>query len=114
MGLGGQIVDMDGYDAHNLSREDFIEKQIDDDVYLFSGRLEIDYLNEKYDKLQFPEGEYQTLSGYLVMTTKTIPEEGAEIDLGPYKFILESVSETKIETIRVIIQSEERLMDEKA
>lgn len=26
MGLGGQIVDMDGYDAHNLSREDFIEK----------------------------------------------------------------------------------------
>ncbi|MEZ4980560.1 MAG: transporter associated domain-containing protein [Saprospiraceae bacterium] len=46
------------------------------------------------------EGEYSTLSGYLVMTMGDIPEENVEIVLGEYKFILESVSNTKIETVR--------------
>ena len=69
---------------------------------MFSGRLEIDYLNEKYEALDLPEGEYHTLSGYLVTTTETIPQQGAEIDLEGYRFILELVSDTKIETIRVV------------
>ncbi len=86
-------------------QEDFVELQISDSEYLFSGRLEIDYLNEKYEKLNLPEGEYQTLSGYLVMTTATIPKKDVEIYLGNFKFILESVSDTKIETIRIILNS---------
>jgi putative hemolysin len=87
-------------DEHD--EEEHVEHQISDDEYIFSGRLEIDYLNEKYEHLHFPEGEYHTLSGYLVMTQETIPEQGAEIILDGYKFILELVSETKIETVRVI------------
>ncbi len=87
-------------DEHD--EEDKIEIQVSDDEYVFSGRLEIDYLNEKYPTLKLPEGDYHTLSGYLVMTTENIPEESVEITLGDYKFILESVSETKIETVRVI------------
>ena len=84
------------------AQEEYVESQISDTEYIFSGRLEIDYLNEKYEPLNFPEGDYTTLSGYLVMTTATIPEPGAEIELDDYKFILELVSDTKIETIRVI------------
>ena len=61
----------------------------------------IHYLNEKYEVLDFPEGEYETLSGYLVTTMETIPEQNAEILLHGYKFVLELVSDTKIETIRV-------------
>lgn len=87
-------------DEHD--EEDKIEIQVSDNEYILSGRFEIDYLNEKYPNLELPEGEYHTLSGYLVMTTENIPEEGVEITLGDYKFILESVSETKIETVRVI------------
>ncbi len=87
-------------DEHD--EEEYIEQQLSPDEYLFSGRLEIDYLNHKYPDLQLPEGEYHTLSGYLVMTTETIPEAGAEIELGDYRFILESVSETKIDTVRVL------------
>ncbi|MEL6862859.1 MAG: hemolysin family protein [Bacteroidota bacterium] len=83
-------------------QEEYVETQISEEEYIFSGRLEIDYLNEKYENLQFPEGEYHTLSGYLVMTTTTIPQQGAEIELDGYRFILELVSDTKIETIRVI------------
>lgn len=86
-------------DEHDV--EDYIENQINESEWVFSGRLEIDYLNEKYEELKLPEGEYNTLSGYLVMTTANIPEEGAELILGSHRFILESVSNTKIETIRV-------------
>ncbi|MEM1120123.1 MAG: hemolysin family protein, partial [Bacteroidota bacterium] len=87
-------------DEHD--QEDYIEQQFSETEYLFSGRLEIDYLNEKYERLNFPEGEYHTLSGYLVTITETIPQQGIEIDLDGYRFILELVSDTKIETIRVL------------
>jgi len=87
-------------DEHD--QEEYIETQVSDTEFIFSGRLEIDYLNGKYESLNFPEGEYETLSGYLVTTTETIPEQNAEILLEGYKFILELVSDTKIETIRVI------------
>jgi putative hemolysin len=89
--------------------EEHVEQQIAEGEYLFSGRLEIDYLNEKYTELEFPEGEYHTLSGYLVMTTTKIPEQGAEIILNRYKFILDQVSDTKIETVRVIVLPEHDL-----
>jgi len=87
-------------DEHD--QEDYIEQQISEQEFLFSGRLEIDYLNEKYEALDFPEGEYHTLSGYLVTTTETIPQQGVEIELEDCRFILELVSDTKIETIRVV------------
>ena len=87
-------------DEHD--QEEYVEIQVSENEYIFSGRLEIDYLNEKYENLKFPEGEFTTLSGYLVMTTETIPEQGVEIELDGYKFRLEMVSDTKIETIRVI------------
>lgn len=86
-------------DEHD--QEDLVEVQVSDNEFVFSGRLEIDYLNDKY-LLNFPEGEYQTLSGYVVMTSGDIPEEGSEITLGDHKFILELVSNTKIDTIRVV------------
>lgn len=82
--------------------EEYIEQQISEREYLFSGRLEIDYLNEKYQQIELPEGDYSTLSGYLVMTSGKIPEQGAEIELNGYRFVLELVSDTKIETVRVI------------
>lgn len=93
-------------DEHD--EEEYTEKQLSDSEFIFSGRLEIDYLNEKYEAINLPEGDYQTLSGYLVMTTETIPEKGAEIELNDYKFILEMVSDTKIETVRVVKLDPER------
>ncbi len=86
-------------DEHD--QEEYVEKQLSDNEYLFSGRLEITYLNEKYN-LDFPDGEYTTLSGYLVMTNESIPVKNDEIELNGYKYIIELVSDTKIDTIRVI------------
>jgi putative hemolysin len=87
-------------DEHD--REEYTEEKISESEYLFSGRLEVSYLNEKYPGLDLPEGEYSTLSGYIVMTTESLAAEGEEIILGNFRFIVESVSETKIETVRVI------------
>jgi putative hemolysin len=88
-------------DEHD--QEDYTEIEVNDHEFIFSGRLEIDYLNEKYvSKLAFPEGEYTTLSGYIVTTTTTIPEQGSELELEGYRFIFESVGDKKIETIRVV------------
>ena len=94
--------------------EDYIDEQITEGEYRFSGRLEIDHINEKYEEIKIPFGEYNTLSGYIVMTTGEIPEEGDEILLGSYKFIFEKVSERKIEIIRLIVPglSEESLDDQ--
>ncbi|MDG2449496.1 MAG: hemolysin family protein [Saprospiraceae bacterium] len=84
--------------------EDHIERQISETEFLFSGRLEIDDLNDKFDQLSFPEGEYQTLSGFLVMSTGNIPEKEGEVwEIDNYKFVIEKLSDTKIETVRVFI-----------
>ena len=88
-------------DEHD--QEDHIEKVISENEFLFSGRLEIDHINETYDSLDIPKGEYHTLSGYIVMTSGSIPEmEGDIVDMDAYQFIIEKLSDTKIELVRII------------
>jgi putative hemolysin len=89
-------------DEHD--EEEFIEVQVGDQEYLFSGRLEIDYLNEKYPELHLPKGEYSTLSGYLTMVLERIPEEGEALVDQSNKYVFELVSDKKIETVRVYCQ----------
>ena len=82
--------------------EDFEESKIAENEYIFSGRLEMDYINSRFPELQLPEGDYVTLSGYIVMTHGSIPEQGEEILLDNFKFVILTVSGTKIETVKVI------------
>lgn len=83
--------------------EDLIERKINDNEFLFSGRHEISDLNEMYTNINIPEGDYQTLSGFIVMTSGQIPKEGEELQLGNYKFVFEKVSHTKIDLVRMIV-----------
>jgi CBS domain containing-hemolysin-like protein len=91
-------------DEHD--QQEFIESRVNDCEYLFSGRLRIDYLNEKYPALQLPEGDYQTLSGYLITAMQNIPQQGAKIELDGKTFVLELVSDRKIETVRVVLEND--------
>jgi len=86
-------------DEHD--HEDHIEQQISENEWIFSGRMEMDFLNEKYEAINLPTGDYNTLSGYLVMTLATIPEEGTVLNMEGYEFIVEKVSNTRIETVRI-------------
>ncbi len=92
--------------ADEHDEEDFTEKVISDDEYIFSGRLELGYLNDKYVHLNLPEEEYVTLSGYIVMTHGSIPEVGETIELENYRFEILSKSDTKINEVRVVKISE--------
>ncbi|MEY2640043.1 MAG: hypothetical protein RIR90_1525 [Bacteroidota bacterium] len=80
--------------------EEFVEKQLAEDEYIFSGRLELDYLNEKY-QLDFPEHESETLSGYIINEHGSIPEAKASIIIDHYKFDVLSVSDTRIEMVKM-------------
>jgi len=87
-------------DEHDV--EDHVIQKLNDKEYLFSGRLEVDFINEKFPELDIPEGEYQTLSGYIVMTSEDIPDVGEQVTLGSYCFKIEEVADTKIEIVRVV------------
>jgi CBS domain containing-hemolysin-like protein len=82
-------------------KEDTFEKILSDNEYLFSGRLEIDYINEKYEHLDLPDDDYNTLSGLIVMTTGTIPQKGDEYTIDNYIFKILKVSKKKVELIKI-------------
>ena len=76
-----------------------VEKQLSENSYLFSARLEVDYLNEKYH-LDLPQSEfYETLGGMIAYTTGEIPAKGERIDIPSFYLKIEKVSATKIEQI---------------
>ncbi|WP_462221660.1 hemolysin family protein [Ferruginibacter sp.] len=81
--------------------EEFVEKQLSGNEFIFSGRLELDYITEKY-KLQFPDEEgAETLSGYIIQNHETIPKQKDRIIFGHYEFDILNVSDTRIETVKV-------------
>ncbi len=81
--------------------EEFVDKQLSVNEYLFSGRMELDLISEKYG-LQFPEDESaETLSGYIVQHNEDIPSEKQQIIIGNYEFDILSMSDTRIETVKL-------------
>lgn len=80
--------------------EEFEDKKVADDEYVFAGRLELDYLNEKYG-LEFPVEESETLSGFIINQHETIPKVKERIIIGDYEFDIMSVSDTRIEMVRM-------------
>lgn len=84
-----------------------IEEQMDQLNFLFSARLEVDYLNETY-KLQLPEHEnYETLGGLIVHHTQEIPEQNQQIIIDRFIFTIQEVSNTKIELIALKIEPQD-------
>lgn len=81
--------------------EEFVDKQLSVNEFLFSGRIELDLISEKYG-LQFLEDETaETLSGYIVQHNEDIPKEKQQIIIGNYEFDILSMSDTRIETVKL-------------
>ncbi len=87
----------DEYDS-----EEFVEKQIAESEYIFSGRMELDYLARKYS-LQFAGNDSETLSGYIIAHHETIPQQKERIIIDDYEFDVLSVSDTRIEMVKLKI-----------
>ena len=81
-----------------------IEKELEEGVYHFSTRLDVEYLNENY-KFNIPECDsYGTLGGFIVNFTKEIPQKGEEINIGIFQFIIEEATNKKIELVKMTIR----------
>src|SRR4051794_9979549 len=80
--------------------EELVEKVIAEDEYIFSGRLEIDYLNEKYD-LGFSTTESETLSGFIISNHEAIPQQKERIIIDRFEFEILNVSDTRIEMVKM-------------
>ena len=90
----------DIYDEYDV-QEDFVDKQIASKEFLLSGRLELDYLEEKY-KLTFRKNEEsETLSGYIINLHESIPRERDRIIIDDYQFDILKVSQTRIDTVKL-------------
>ena len=89
-------------DEHD-NDEELIENQIEQNVYMFSARHDVAYLNEQY-KLNIPESDsYGTLGGFIVNTTKEIPQKGNQIIIEDFQFTIEEASNTKIDLVKMSI-----------
>ena len=86
----------DEHDHLNLK-----EMVLSDKEYIFSGRLEVDYLNEKYHLGLEEREEYETLAGLILFFNESIPQEGDVITLNHLIFKILSVKNARIEEIKV-------------
>lgn len=95
--LFGEIEDEHDHD------EELIETQLDEITYLFSTRLDVEYINQEY-KLNIPESDsYGTLGGFIVDFTSEIPQKGEKITIGNYQFVIEEATSKKIELVKMTI-----------
>lgn len=118
------VVDEFGGTAGMLTLEDLMEeicgniedehdksgltaKQIEPGIFEFSGRCEIAEINERFD-LDIPEDDsYQTLAGYILNATGTIPAQGATVEIPPYRFDILKKSANRLELIRLAMPPSE-------
>ncbi len=87
-------------DEHD--REDWVENQISEDEFVFSARMDIDYLNETYDLELEESEEYETLGGLIIHHLEMIPEAGTKLELDDLTIMVEEVSGNRIDLVRVL------------
>ena len=81
--------------------EEEVERVIDDHTFVFSARLEIDYLNDTY-KLDLPvSDDYETLAGMILHYCESIPEEGEELNIGKYQLKILKASNMKLDEVEL-------------
>lgn len=87
-------------DEHDT--EEWLEKQIGEDEFLFSARIEIDYLNETYNLGLDESEEYETLGGLILFHLEMIPEAGTRIEIDDLTLEVEEVSGNRIDLVRIL------------
>ncbi len=83
--------------------EDEICRKIDKDVYIVSGKVEIDFFNEQFD-IRLPEGDYETISGFVTTHSGTIPEEGNIFTIqNKYRINVLRADKKRIELLKITL-----------
>ena len=87
-------------DEHDV--QETIEKQVGEREYVFSCRLEVDYLNERYNLDIEESEEYDTLAGYILYNYEGIPSAGAVINAGKLEIKILRTTRARVDLARVI------------
>lgn len=91
-------------DEHDTSG--LIARRVADDLYEFSGRVEIEYINDTFH-IGIPEDdEYQTIAGFILNSTGAIPEQGEVVEIGNFSIEVVSKSAARLELLRVAVNPE--------
>ena len=89
-------------DEHD--NDDNIDEKISEKEFLFSARMEVDQINDKYN-LNLPESEeYETIAGLFLSLHEDIPEIGERIDFDDKAILIDSVDEKSIKLIRIFVE----------
>lgn len=93
-------------DEHDLAT--LIERELKNNEYLFSGRIEVDHINEKYH-LSIPEDEeYDTIAGYIIFKNEGLPKQGDIIEIDKYNFHILKMGSSKIDLIKIAPKSDKK------
>ena len=76
----------------------FLENKVNNNAYNFSARLEIEYLNSKYN-FKIPVGEYDTLGGFILDFNKNLPKKGEIIKFDNYLIKILSMNDNRIDSV---------------
>ena len=93
--LFGEI--KDEYDV-----EEDICRKIASDTFLISGKVEIDYINEKYN-LNIPTGDYETIAGYITSRIGRIPLQGESVTLDNFNFLIARSTNIRIDLVKLTV-----------
>jgi CBS domain containing-hemolysin-like protein len=91
-------------DEHDVT--DFVAEKINETTYEFSGRVEIDFINEKFDLNIQKSEDYETLAGFILNNLERFPEKGEKFTIDSFLITVLEVEHPKIERIRLEINNE--------
>ncbi|MBU0473703.1 MAG: hemolysin family protein [Bacteroidetes bacterium] len=96
------IEEMLGEIRDEYDEDEEIFKKIDDNLFIISGKYEIDRLNDEYD-FQIPEGEYETIAGYIITELGMIPSKKKIYQIGNFSIEIIHSSKQRIELVKLKI-----------
>jgi CBS domain containing-hemolysin-like protein len=82
--------------------EEDICRKIASDTYLISGKVEIDYINEKYS-LNIPTGDYETIAGFITSKLGRIPLQGENVTIENFNFLIARATNIKIDLLKLTL-----------
>lgn len=86
--------------------EEIVCEKVNDSTYILSGRVEIDFLNERY-RLNIPSGDYETIAGYVMHVAGRIPREGESITTNSFSITISRATKNKIQLVQLEVKRRE-------
>lgn len=99
------IEEMLGEIRDEYDEEEVVSKKLNETTYVFSGKVEIDKINEEYD-FQIPEGDYETIAGYIISELGRIPARGEVFTINKYYITILRSNKTKVDLIKLTVDPE--------